>query len=189
MKKFAIVLLLAGCSVVDWGGELDIDDACSIVEHKSSWNRATKSVERNWGLPTSVQLAIIWQESKFEQRAKTPRKYWLGIIPAGRRSSAYGYAQVIDGTWDWYKDETGKRFVRRDNFGDAVEFMGWYTHKTTRQLGVPKSDVRNQYLAYHEGHSGFRKKTYLKKPWLQRVAADLVPRERMYARQLRSCRS
>lgn len=188
MKRLILVLLLAGCSVINWGTPPDIDDACSIIQHKSSWNRATKRVEREWDLPTSVQLAIIWQESKFERRAKTPRKYVLGIIPAGRRSSAYGYAQIIDGTWEWYKQQTGKRFVRRDNFGDAVDFMGWYTDKTTRQFGVPMTDVRNQYLAYHEGHAGFRKKTYLKKPWLQEIAADLVPRERMYARQLKKCR-
>ena len=146
-----------------------------------------QATERKWGLPTSVQMAIIWQESKFEARARTSRRYFLGIIPMERRSSAYGYAQAIDSTWDWYRDETKNPRARRHNFGDAVDFMGWYTNITTKRFGVPKTDVRNHYLAYHEGHGGYSRKTYRQKAWLVEVADDLVSRERMYRRQLSTC--
>ena len=30
-------------------------------------------------------------------------RYFLGIIPLGRESSAFGYAQALDGTWTDYK--------------------------------------------------------------------------------------
>ena len=187
MRKFAIIVLLAGCSLIDFGAPKNIDDACSILKQHPNWRVHLLAVERRWNLPPSVQMAIIWQESKFEKRAKTEMKTLFGIIPVGRVSSAYGYGQVLDGTWEWYQDSTGKYGAKRTNFGDSVEFMGWYADITTKKYGVPKSDVRNQYLAYHEGHAGYGRKSYNAKPWLIRVADNLVPRERMYRQQLRRC--
>ncbi len=188
LKRLALVVTLAACSVVNWNPPANLDDACSIVKQRPGWYFDMRQVERKWNLPSSVQMAILWQESKFESRAKTPRTQLFGFIPWKRQSSAYGYAQVVDGTWDWYKEQTGRRFANRSDFGDAVEFMGWYSDITTKKHGVAKTDVRNQYLAYHEGHAGFARQTYLKKDWLVQVANDLVSREAMYARQLKSCR-
>ena len=51
----------------------------------------------------------MYQESKFIGNARTPHKYALGVLPMGRQSSAYGYAQALDGTWDEYKRETRSR--------------------------------------------------------------------------------
>ena len=186
---FACVVTLGACSIADWDAPANLDDACSIVQQKPKWYFQMRDVERRWSLPTSVQMAMLWQESKFESRAKTPRTELFGIIPWKRQSSAYGFAQVVDSTWDWYKQKTGKRNVSRANFGDAVDFMGWYTDITTKKFGVAKSDVRNQYLAYHEGHAGFGRKSYNKKRWLVDVADSLVSREKMYRRQLTNCRT
>ena len=187
MRKYAIIVLLAGCSLIDFGPPKNIDDACSVLRQNPHWRAHVHAVERRWDLPASVQMAIIWQESKFEKRARTEMKTLFGIIPVGRVSSAYGYAQVLDGTWEWYQDSTGKHGAKRTNFGDSVEFIGWYTDITTRKFGVSKIDVRNQYLAYHEGHAGFVKKSYQSKPWLVKVANGLVSRQKMYSRQLRRC--
>ncbi len=188
LRRLALVVTLAACSIFDWGPPANLDDACSIIKQRPQWYFEMRDVDHRWGLPPSVQMAIIWQESKFKQRAKTPRRQLFGFIPWKRQSSAYGYAQVVDSTWDWYKERTGQRFVSRANFADAVEFMGWYSDITTKKFGVAKTDVRNQYLAYHEGHGGFGKKSYLKKRWLLDVADNLVSRERMYRQQLRGCR-
>ena len=116
-----------------------------------------------------------WQpctrESRFDADARTPRRYvFFGLVPWGRQSSAYGYAQVLDGTWDWYRSETGTWFARRDNFGHAVDFMGWYMNKTTQKAGVSKSDAYNQYLAYHQGHQGYLEGRYRNIGWLKDVA-------------------
>ena len=187
LRKLALVILLAGCSFVSMGPPSNLDDACSITRQKPHWHRDMQKVEKRYSLPVSVQMAIIWQESKFEQRAKTPRTYFFKIIPTGRQSSAYGYAQVIDGTWDWYKKSTGRWLAKRTDFGDAVEFIGWYSDITTRKFGVSKSDARKQYLAYHEGHGGFGRRTYNKKKWLLDVASNVGRKARLYEKQLKTC--
>jgi hypothetical protein len=52
---------------------------------------------------------------------------------------------------------------------------------------VPLSDARNQYLAYHEGHAGYRRGSYNAKPWLLRVADSVADRAATYEMQLVSC--
>ena len=189
MLAFASLFVLATCSFfTDFDPPANLDNACSIVQQKPDWYFEMRNVERRWNLPTSVQMAILWQESKFAARARPPRTELFGIIPWRRQSSAYGFAQVVDGTWEWYKERTGQRFVSRTDFGDAVEFMGWYTDITTEKYGVAKSDVRNQYLAYHEGHAGFGRQSYREKRWLMDIAANLVSRDQMYRQQLNGCR-
>jgi hypothetical protein len=65
--------------------------------------------------------------------------------------------------------------------------MGWYMNDTYRSLGIPLNDTRNQYLAYHEGRSGYSRGTYNEKAWLVRIAGQLEERAVMYDAQLRSC--
>ena len=54
----------------------------------------------------------------------------------GRVSSAYGYAQAKDETWADYKREAGGWGASRDDFADALDFMGWYIQKSQRVNGV-----------------------------------------------------
>jgi len=143
--------------------------------------------DRRWGAPVHVQLATLYQESSFRPKARTPRKYFLGFIPAGRQSSAYGYAQAIDGTWEWYQEDTGRWRAKRHRFPDASDFMGWYMAKSTQSNGIAADDAYAQYLAYHEGHSGFRRGSHNGKPWLLNTAARVQSRAAMYAVQLQGC--
>ena len=46
------------------------------------------------GVPASLHLSFIKQESSFERTARPPRKKVLGFIPGLRPSSAYGYSQA-----------------------------------------------------------------------------------------------
>lgn len=181
------VLILAACSGGRSAPPRNLDNACVMLKDRKSWSRDLKSVERKYGVPREVILATIYHESRFVAKARTPRKYTLGVIPAGRQSSAYGYSQALDGTWDGYKKATGKRGVRRDRFGDAVEFMGWYMSETKRKTGVSKSDAYNQYLAYHQGQAGFNRGTYRGKTWLLNVASKVRARAKMYGDQLETC--
>lgn len=57
-----------------------------------------------------------------------------------------------------------------------------------RLLGLSKWDGYRQYLAYHEGHGGYRRGTYRGKPWLMRVARKVDGRARRYHTQLSRCR-
>ena len=116
-----------------------------------------------------------------------PNGFRLGVIPIGRQSSAYGYAQALDGTWKEYKQEAGRIGARRNKFRDAVDFMGWYMNASTRRLGIPSTDARNQYLAYHDGRTGYARGSYRAKPWLMRIAGEVDARSNMYRSQLISC--
>ena len=105
-----------------------------------------------------LQMAIIHQESRFKADARTPMKYILGVIPTGRQSSAFGYSQALDGTWKEYRQTTGRWGARRDDIYDAADFIGWYLAASNRELGISLSDTRNQYLAYHEGRTGYKRR-------------------------------
>jgi hypothetical protein len=132
-------------------------------------------------------MATIYQESKFIGNARPPYKYALGILPMGRQSSAYGYSQALDGTWKQYQRETRSYGARRDDIRDAADFMGWYMDETKDRNGISLYDARNQYLAYHEGHTGYARGSYRNKSWLMRVAGEVDQRSRMYQRQLSRC--
>ncbi|MEX0311652.1 MAG: lytic transglycosylase [Tateyamaria sp.] len=186
-RAMALVLLAASCGGGSGTAPNQLDNACSIVRERPEYLRAFKAVERKYGVPVHVQMATIYQESKFISDARPPYRYAAGVIPTGRVSSAFGYSQALDGTWDEYKTSTGKRVARRDRIRDATDFMGWYMLETNRRLGISLSDTRNQYLAYHEGRTGYTRGSYRNKAWLMRVAGEVDARSDMYAVQLRSC--
>ena len=179
-----LVMTLTACSS---GPPRNIADSCEIFEDKGGWYRDAKQAAGKWGTPIHVQLAIIYQESKFVDDAKPPRDHILGVIPWGRISSAYGYAQAKDSTWDWYREKTGNHGADRDDFDDAVDFIAWYVHMSQQMLGISKWDAYSQYLAYHEGQGGYRRKTYNSKPWLIKVAKKVSARAAGYHTQLARC--
>lgn len=166
----------------------NIQNACAIFEDKSSWYHYMKKSFKKWGVPIHVQLAIIHQESKFKEDAKPPRKKLFWFIPGARVSSAFGYAQALDGTWKNYQKSTGNHGADRDDFEDAVDFIGWYGYQSHRKLGISKWNAKAQYLAYHEGQGGYKKKSYLKKPWLVKVASRVERNAKKYRAQLAKCR-
>lgn len=162
-------------------------NSCAIFEEKSGWYKAALKSQEKWGVPIDVQLAIINQESRFEHDAKPPRDRILWVIPWFRSSSAFGYGQAQDGTWDIYRDSTGKRGADRDDFDDVVDFIGWYGDVSHRKLGIAKNNTYQQYLAYHEGWQGYARKTYLKKKWLIKVARNVERTAHKYRNQLARC--
>jgi hypothetical protein len=188
LRASIILLLLAACG---GGGRFsaprDLDNACSIVRERPQYLRAMQKAERRWGVPVHVQMATIHQESKFIGNAKTPHNYMLGIIPLGRQSSAYGYSQALDGTWDDYTRDQRRYYARRDDIEDATDFMGWYFNETEEKLGLSKWDARAQYLAYHEGRTGYARGYHNSKPWLMAVANKVADRAELYRAQLAGC--
>jgi len=166
----------------------NIANSCEIFRDRGDWYDDAKDSFERWGVPIHVQLAIIHQESRFKHDAETEMEYFLWIIPIGRKSTAYGYAQVKDETWDWYRDKTRNWGADRDDFADAVDFVGWYGNMTYETLKVSKWDAKNQYLAYHEGHGGFRRKSYEQKPWLKKVAYKVEANAKSYRAQLAGCK-
>jgi len=85
----ALCLGLAACGGGSNQAPRNLDNACSILEQRPGYLRAFRATERKWGVPVSVQMATIYQESKFVSRARPPRRYKLGVIPMGRQSSRW----------------------------------------------------------------------------------------------------
>lgn len=180
----ASILAAGGCAS---SPPENVENICGIFEEKRRWYKAARKSEKRWGTPIHVQLAIIRQESSFRFDAKPPRTRILGFIPWTRPSDAYGYAQALESTWKAYKDDTGRRFADRDDFADAIDFVGWYTDLSARTVGISKWDPYNQYLAYHEGQGGWRRRTYRNKGWLKDTARRVDHRARAWGEQLRRC--
>ena len=162
-------------------------NACSIFEEKNGWFDAAQDAEERWGTPVNVTMAIMYWESRFVDDARPPRKKLFGIIPLWRPSSAYGYPQAKDGTWDWYQEKSGNSWADRDDFDDAIDFIAWYCHQSHKTLGISKWDAYNQYLAYHEGQGGYKRGTYKRKGWLMKRARQVETQAKRYGAQLSSC--
>lgn len=188
LRAVIVLALLAGCgSGTGTKAPKELDDACAIIDERPKYIRAFKAAERKYGIPVAVQMATIYQESKFKSQARTPVQYTLGVIPVGRQSSAYGYSQALDATWKEYQKLEGGRGAKRDDIFDATDFMGWYMLQSHEDLGISLGDATNQYLAYHDGRTGFARGTYRKKPWLMRIAREVGTRSVMYQSQLQRC--
>jgi hypothetical protein len=189
LRGTVLFLFLASCG---GGGNFSapraLDDACALSRERPEYFSAMRDTERKWGVPVHVLMATIYQESKFVGNARTPHRFALGIIPLGRQSSAYGYSQALDATWEEYQEEEGGRRARRDRIADATDFMGWYMSESERRLGISKYDANAQYLAYHEGRTGYANQSYLAKEWLVEVAASVQARSDKYRDELAACR-
>ncbi|MBP7000561.1 lytic transglycosylase [Amaricoccus sp.] len=183
----AALAALGACSGVERPPSTTID-ACRMQTERPHWFKAMRKTEARWGVPVSVQLATISRESSFVGDARpTTKVKGLFFTREVQRSSAYGYAQAIDGTWDWYMRDTGRRGADRDDFADASDFIGWYMNLNQRLNGVSTRDAYNQYLAYHEGKAGYARGSYRNKPWLPPVARDVQAWADRYEAQLQAC--
>ncbi|WP_349432423.1 transglycosylase SLT domain-containing protein [Methylomarinum sp. Ch1-1] len=181
----ASLMMISACSTSPPKNSSDI---CAIFREKDDWYDATKEAYQQWGVPIHVQMAIMQQESRFVADAQPPRPWLLGIIPWFRSSSAYGYAQAQDGTWEDYLNNGGKWSADRDDFADSSDFIGWYCAVSQQRLGISKWDTRNLYLAYHEGHGGYQRKSYLQKKWLLNTANKVAHKAKQYHSQLTGCK-
>lgn len=177
-------MMLTGCSSTE--PPSNTENLCTIFQEKDSWYVSAHNVHKKWGVPINVAMAIMAQESAFRADVKPPMRYFL-FIPIGRGSSAYGYPQAQDPVWGDYKDEAGSFFSSRTNFEDSLDFIAWYMTKTKKTNKVEFNDAFNQYLNYHEGWGGYRKKTYKSKDWLIKVARKVYKRSETYKYQLRHC--
>ncbi|ABL02420.1 Lytic transglycosylase, catalytic [Candidatus Ruthia magnifica str. Cm (Calyptogena magnifica)] len=188
IKKYLLIVLISltlnGCFSTP---AIQVNNICHLMDEQVSWYQAVKASERRYGSPIHVQLAIMYQESHFASDAKPPRNKLFGVLPWFRVSSAYGFAQVKDTTWEWYQLKTNNKNANRDNFDDAIDFIGWYIDQSSERSNIDKSDTYNQYLAYHEGHAGFNKQTYSAKPWLLKIARSVDDNAQRYKHQLKQC--
>jgi hypothetical protein len=185
-----IVFLIALLTLVGCGtAPSRIDNACAIFAQRdglfNNWSREAKSASQRYGVPVPVLMATIYTESGFRARARPPRTKLLGFIPWTRASSAYGYAQALDGTWESYRRETGRWGASRSDFGDAIDFVGWYHRKSHDRNGIPLEDGYRLYLAYYSGHSGYERGAF--SSGTRQAAQRSASMASRYENQLRAC--
>lgn len=180
--------MLAGCGSTQPRG---INDVCAVFDQKDgwfgSWYSAAKSTEREYGVPASILMATIRIESGFDSDARPPREKLLGVIPWKRKSTAYGYSQALDGTWQGYKRETGRWRASRTDFADAIQFVGWYHYNSHRKNGIALNDAYNLYLAYYAGQAGYARGVWRSNAGMQNSARKAATMASEYASQMRQC--
>ena len=65
--------------------------------------------------------------------------------------------------------------------------LGWYMAKTMSANGVQQYDAFAHYLAYHEGHTGYRRGDWQKKDWLRQAATRVADQAVRYRGQYHRC--
>jgi hypothetical protein len=182
---------LSACGSAPQPSAEEIANACELLKENRSWHAALRASAKEWGAPMGYQLAVMKQESAFDARAKAPRgeRKWFGLVQGDRLSSAKGYAQALDTTWETYKRETGNGGANRGNFRDASDFIGWYFASTGRRTGLSQYDYRAHYLAYHEGATGYLKGTWRGKTWLINTANGVASQAARYESQISGCKA
>ncbi len=182
-----LLIVLAGCATAP----SQITNACAIFEQRNgmfnNWRKDAEAAQREFGVPVPVMMATIYTESSFQPYARPPRTKLLGFIPWKRKSTAYGYAQALDGTWDRYRRETGRWGASRTDFTDAIHFVGWYHYTSNRQNGIALNDPYNLYLAYYSGHGGYANGVWRNNAAIQKAARRSANMAIRYEAQLRQC--
>lgn len=189
MKRYLLPLslsaLLSGCTPPP--PPHNMNNACAIFAQYPSWRSDALNAEKEYGVPIATQLAIIYQESRFNPDNRPPRTHLLWIIPWFRSTTAFGYTQSLDMTWRRFQNATGSYAANRDNFSDATDFIGWYADMTLKRLNHRYLNAKDLYLAYHEGVGGYIRGTYRHKRWLITVANRVQHRANRYHAQLLHC--
>ena len=93
------LVILGGCATAP----RQISNVCAVFNQRDgwmdNWQTAAERASREYGVPVPILMATIYTESGFRPYARPPRQKILWVIPWKRPSSAYGYAQALDGTW------------------------------------------------------------------------------------------
>ncbi|MBL4827807.1 MAG: transglycosylase SLT domain-containing protein [Spongiibacteraceae bacterium] len=179
-----VVIFIAGCATSPPSNQ---DDICEIFREKDDWYEEAADASKKWKSPIATMMAIMHQESRFQSKAKPPRKKIFGFIPGARPSTSYGYSQALKSTWTNYKRSSGNYGADRNDFDDAIDFIGWYNKSSMQRCAIGRDDTYHLYLAYHEGQGGFNRRSFKKKTWLKRVAKKVSARASRYSRQLSQC--
>jgi hypothetical protein len=184
INRIILILSLLGISACS-SIPSNTADGCSIFSERYLWYKFAKKTEKKWGTPIYIQLAIIRMESDFDWLARPERQKIFKVIPYKRPSSSLGYSQAVKGTWKQYKEETGNKLASRILFKDSVDFIGWYTTKSSQILKISKKDAFKQYLAYHEGWGNY--KYYKENKKVIGLARKVEKQSKIYRKQLDKC--
>lgn len=166
------------------------NNACKMLKENPDWYASLIASEKKWNTPPYIILGMMRQESSFKHDAKPLRKNKWYEFGYHYQSSATGYSQALNGTWEHYKRDANSYFAHRESFADATDFMGWYNHTSNKKNKIAFNDPKNLYLAYHEGWNGYSKKTYEKKgkEFLNKAVNNVYSWSNKYKKQITNCK-
>jgi hypothetical protein len=185
----ALVLLavIAGCATAP----RQTRNICAVFDQRdglfTSWQRSAEKAEKKYGVPVPILMATMYTESGFQPNARPPRTKLFGFIPWTRQSTAYGYSQALNGTWDHYQSATGNWGARRTNFSDAIDFIAWYHSQNSQTTGIQLNDAYSLYLAYYSGPKGYMRGDWRSNAQLQKTAQRFAGMAATYQQQLQGC--
>ena len=133
-------------------------------------------------------MSVIKKESSFQAKARPARKRGFLGLPGRRPSTAYGYPQAKDETWQDYIRATKNRGASRSNFSDSVDFVGWYLDNAARTNRISRYSAHNLYIAYHEGLRGYRLGRWRSNSMVVSSAATVQRQANLYESQLQNCK-
>ncbi|WP_150467353.1 transglycosylase SLT domain-containing protein [Francisella sp. SYW-9] len=161
-------------------GSLLSRNICQVLKHHPSWRNSLIKADKRYNISPAFTLAVIHQESKFHANAKN------------RHSSAFGYAQAVDGTWRIFQKDV-EPYAKRNDFNDSVEFIDWYMAQLAHKLHIKTSNSFDLYLAYMLGEGGYRDymdNSYKSSSMLHReaIAAKVRLKSQVYSLELKDCK-
>lgn len=180
-----LLLALAGCATAPPSNPENI---CAIFREKPDWHDAALKVQKKWGAPVPVPMAMMYQESSFKHDAVPPRYYFLGFIPGPRQfrlrlrpgqGRDLGRLQERCGRLGFQP----RRLRRRAGFHGLV-----HEQDPAHQRRV---QVRRLWPIPElpRGWTGYRNRSYDRKAWLKTVSQKVQARAQKFAAQYKSCES
>lgn len=138
-----LIFALAACHAPPQASAPPANATCALLVAHKGWDKALADAEARWATPPAVLLAVVRQESNFEEPAKNKQP----LAP-------FGYAQADARTWAAYRHAVERPHADRASFSDAVDFIGWYFAATRARTGADYSkQITTHYLAYSRGQN------------------------------------
>lgn len=181
----SLAALTSGCSSDPASGA---DNLCSVFQDHDAWYAAAHRTHQKYGIPMHVAFALLVHEDSVASgnaRDKTVSFQNGAVIKP--ISEEQGYLVVDDAVWEEYLDDEGSFLSDRDDFTDALDFIGWYMTKTKERTGIAYTDAYNQYLNYREGWDAYKGGEHQGKDWLVTEAESARERAERFRTQLLHC--
>lgn len=146
------------------------NNVCTLLANHPSWKTSLQDAHEKWGIGKGAILSVIDQESRFKANASN------GIYK--------GFSQASPQTWNWFLKSAKMGSRTRADFDASAHFVGWHFKTMSKRLGIPMSNVKNQYLAYKLGEGGYRKGGGKS---AHSISAKVANRAAMFENQLEKC--
>ncbi|MEE2769616.1 MAG: transglycosylase SLT domain-containing protein [Pseudomonadota bacterium] len=183
---FIILFTLVGCAPQKVTKK---EDVCEVYNKNFNWYRSAVRAQNKYHIDANIIMAVMAQESNFTYNARPQKNYVFNFVPWGYKTSARGYAQVIDGAWDDYKKQTNQWFPSRHSFNDACDYVGWYLNKASKRLHINRNDSYHLYLAYHQGLTGYKRHDEKHDQKLNLIAKKVQKNTQRYQSEFKQCKN